>query len=86
MAGGADYDLIWHVPGMEMVEMETKCKISEFAGKPFIALYEIKDGKESERAVVQFGIKKAKAILASLEEIKRFVETKPSVKNVEGEE
>ena len=53
--------------------MKTVTKLGEFAGKPMIYIYE--EGKE-EKAVVQFGLKKAEAILASVEEIKKFVEGK----------
>jgi len=49
-------------------------KIGEFAGKPFLAIHEVKDDKESEKAVISFGLKKAEAILSALEEIKKFVE------------
>lgn len=56
--------------------MQVIIKIGEFAGKPFLAIHEVKDGKESEKAIVSFGLKKAQAILVALDEIKKFVEGK----------
>lgn len=55
---------------------ETVTKISEFAGKPFLAIYTVKNGKESERPLISFGLAKAKAILSALEDIKKFVGNK----------
>jgi len=57
---------------IEEKKMEVVTKIGEFQGKPFLAIHEVKDGKTSERPVVSFGIKKAKAILASWDAIKKF--------------
>ncbi len=54
--------------------MKVIVKLGAFAGKPLICIHEIKDDVESEKALLQFGLKKAKAILASIEEIKKFVE------------
>lgn len=51
--------------------MKVIVKLGEFAGKPMIYIYE--EGKE-EKAVIQFGTKKAEAILKAMEEIKKFVE------------
>lgn len=56
--------------------MQIVTKIGEYTGKPFLATHEVKDGKESEKAIVSFGLKKAQAILAALDEIKKFVEGK----------
>lgn len=55
-------------------KLETVTKMGEFAGKPFLAIHTVKDGKESQRSVISFGLAKAKAILSSLEDIKKFVE------------
>jgi len=57
-------------------KIETVVKISEFAGKPFMSIHEIKEGREQIRPIISFGIKKAKAILASLEAIKKFAGVK----------
>lgn len=57
-------------------KIKTVTKIGSFNGKPFLAIHVVKEGKESERAIVSFGIAKAKAILASLDEINKFVEGK----------
>lgn len=57
--------------------MRVETKISEFAGKPIIAIYEIKEnGTLSERALIQFGYKKAQAILSSIDAIRKFLDDK----------
>lgn len=53
---------------------ETSVKLGEFAGKPFLAIHEIKNGEISERPVISFGLKKAKAVIAAIAEIEKFVE------------
>lgn len=59
---------------IEKSNLKTVTKIGEFAGKPLLAIHEIKDGEVSERDIIKFGIKKAKAILASIDDIKKFAE------------
>lgn len=53
-------------------------KHGEFAGKPMIYIHEVKktiDGEQvDEKALLQFGTKKAEAILAAYDDIKKFVE------------
>lgn len=39
----------------------------------FIDIYEVKDGDIVEKKVIGFGLRKAKAILASLPEIEQYV-------------
>ena len=50
-------------------------KIGEFAGKPFLSINEKieKNGVETEKEIIKFGLKKAKAIIASLSEIEKFI-------------
>jgi len=55
-------------------KIELVTKVGEFAGKPFLAIHEIKNGEESVKPIVSFGLKKAKAILASIKEIVEFVD------------
>ena len=55
---------------------ETKTKIGSYKGHPLFSIvkeYE-KDGEKKESAYIKFGLGKAKAILAHLEELKKFVE------------
>lgn len=55
--------------------MITKTEVQEFLGKPMIAIYEAKEnGTHSERAIIQFGAKKAQAILASIDGIRKFLD------------
>jgi hypothetical protein len=50
-------------------------KLGAFAGKPLICIHEInEENKESEKAIISFGLKKAKAILEAIPEIRKFVE------------
>lgn len=46
----------------------------EYHGKPTLAIHEVKDGKASEKPVISFGEKKAKAIVAAMKYIEKFVE------------
>lgn len=57
---------------IENKKLETVTKMGEFAGKPFLAIHIVKDGKASERPIISFGLAKAKAILSSLEDIKNL--------------
>lgn len=50
--------------------MKTKCERADFGVHKILVITE----EGQEKAVIQFGLKKAEAILASLEEIKKFVE------------
>ena len=47
----------------------------EYRGSQFIKIFEIDDKgeKKSEKPVISFGLKKAKVIVESLEEIKQFI-------------
>ena len=53
--------------------MKTKTVTSVFGKHPIIEIYE-DPKKEDDKCVIQFGLKKAEAILASIDEIKKFVE------------
>lgn len=53
--------------------METKTTESEFAGKPMLVIHPI-DAKEGDKSLIQFGLKKAEAVLASVESIQAFVD------------
>ena len=58
--------------------MEIKTVKNEYHGKPFISLFEkVSDEGDIEmyvgKPVISFGVKKAKAILAAIEDIKQFV-------------
>lgn len=53
--------------------MKVEVKLGEFMNKPTIAIYEVKNDKVEDKPIVSFGIKKAQAILAAIEEIKKFV-------------
>ena len=54
-------------------EMKVEVKIGEFMNKPTISIYEVKNDKVEDKPIVSFGIKKAQAILAAIEDIKKFV-------------
>ena len=54
---------------------KTKINITKFAGKPLLQIKEFdKEGNEIEKSVIQFGVKKAEAILLHIEDIKKFIE------------
>ena len=57
-----------------MADSNRKKKVTvvkfKFAGKPIMG---IKENKSDERTVIQFGLRKAQAILAAYDEIKAFV-------------
>lgn len=55
--------------------MNIKVKELEFKNKPVLALYD-EDGSEKQKKypIMTIGIKKAKAIVAGFEHIKKFVE------------
>lgn len=55
-------------------KITTVTEIDTFMNKPILVIYEVVDGKKAEKNTIQFGAKKAKAILASIEAIKKFVE------------
>lgn len=48
--------------------------MSEYKGNDIFQIWEIKNGERSKFPVISFGKGKAEAILASVEEIKKFVE------------
>lgn len=55
--------------------MKTVTETEEYYGKPLLKIYEVNDKDEkSEKPIISFGTKKAKAILVSVEEIKKFLE------------
>lgn len=54
----------------EKKEMKTNTESSTFANKPILVI----TVEGESKAIISFGLKKAKAILASVEEIKKFVE------------
>lgn len=55
--------------------MKTKTVESMYGKHPMITIHEeTESGEMTEKYIIQFGLKKAEAILASLEEIKAFVE------------
>jgi len=55
--------------------MKTKTEETMYGKHPMIAIHdETESGAISEKSIIQFGIKKAEAILAHIEEIKAFVE------------
>lgn len=57
--------------------MQTKTVLGDFKGNPTISIFEIGEGGEAKpMPVISFGLKKAKAILVSIEDIKKFVEEK----------
>lgn len=58
---------------IEKSKLEVVAEIGSFMNKPTLAIHTVKDGKKSERPVISFGIAKAKAILAAMDEIKKFV-------------
>lgn len=51
--------------------MKTKCERDSFGKHPILVIW---DEEDKIKSVIQFGLKKAEAILASVEEIKKFVE------------
>lgn len=55
--------------------MKTVVVLKEFLNKPLLSIHEVKKDEQSEKPILSFGIKKAKAILDSMDEIKKFVET-----------
>lgn len=55
--------------------MNVIVKEDEYYGKKILKIHEVKDGEESEKPVVQFGFKKAKAIVAAFDKIKEFVKS-----------
>lgn len=59
----------------ENKEVQTVVENSEYQGKPVLKIFEIRpDGARRDYASLSFGVQKAKAILASIEAIKYFVE------------
>lgn len=55
--------------------MKTKAVESMYGKHPMIAIHdETESGAISDKSIIQFGLKKAEAILAHIEEIKAFVE------------
>lgn len=57
--------------------MKTQAEISKFGKHPILEIYEIdEDGIKSEKPVIQFGLKKAEAILSQVEAVKNFLATK----------
>lgn len=50
--------------------MKTTSESSTFANKPILVI----TVEGESKSIISFGLKKAKAILASVEEIKKFVE------------
>lgn len=53
---------------------KTEVRTTTFANKPLIQIKEFDcDGEEVEKSLIQFGIKKAEAVIKHIEEIKKFV-------------
>lgn len=55
--------------------VKTVVENSDYQGKPILKIFEIRpDGARRDYASLSFGVAKAKAILASVKEIEKFVE------------
>jgi len=56
------------------MEKITKAMDSEIKGNKTFAIFEMEENEPSKYPVISFGIKKAKAILKHLEDLKTWVE------------
>jgi len=58
--------------------MKTKTVVTTFGKHPILEIHDANEvginGGDKAKALVSFGLKKAEAILASIDEIKKFVE------------
>lgn len=61
--------------------MKTVVVQDEKNGHEYIDIYELKDGELVEKKIIGFGLRKAKAILASLSAIEKFVEEQEELKD-----
>lgn len=61
---------------IERKPLEVVTKIGEFLGKPTIAIHEVKNGVVEEKHIINFGTKKAEAILAAIDDIREFLGVK----------
>jgi hypothetical protein len=60
---------------MPKSELKTKVEIGEYKGNAMCTILELDDkDKPKPYPLLNFGIKKAEAILANIDEIKKFVE------------
>lgn len=53
---------------------DTETQISQYGKHPILNIKE-KDSKEDDKPIISFGLKKAQAILASIDSIKKFVDS-----------
>lgn len=59
---------------MSKKELKTEVEIGEYKNSPMIIIHELDDeGKRKPFPVVQFGVKKARAIVKHQDEIQAFV-------------
>lgn len=52
--------------------METIIEYSEYKGSPTLQIFEVKEGVKSDRPVITFGKRKARAIASAFGEISEF--------------
>lgn len=59
---------------MAKKDYDTKVEIGQYKGYPMFQIFTTVDGVKKERPDMQFGVTKAKKVLESIDDIKKFVE------------
>ena len=59
---------------MSKEESNTRAVPGDYKGSPTFSIFEFKGESQSQYPIVGFGVKKAKAILAHIEELKDWVD------------